>query len=226
MDQGFIVIFIIIIAIGIGIFAFYANMKRRQEWQQFANNHGFSYERYDSIGLPEKYSDYQLFKQGHSKKGYNLCLGKDKDLNICTFDYQYTTGSGKNQQTHFCTGIMAESSLIFKPLYIRPENILDKIGAAIGFDDIDFESAEFSKKFYVKCEDKKFAYDIIHARMIDFLLQCQKICIETRFQSVLFHRDRRLSISEMELLLIEAEKFIELTPDYVRQEISLPAGKV
>ena len=222
-----LVFFLVIIGIiAIAIFAFMASLKRRKEWQDFANRHGLSFLRYDSVGLPQRYSNYSLFQQGHSKKGYNLCMGNEKDLNICSFDYQYTTGSGKNQQTHYTTGLMVESPLSYKPLYIRPENFLDKIGAAIGFDDIDFESAEFSKRFYVKCTDKKFAYDIIHARMMEFLLGTRGLVIEARYRSVLFHRDRRISIPEMEILLLESHKFFDLTPDYVRKEITSPIGKV
>ena len=56
------------------------------------------------------------------------------------------------------------------PLLIRPEGIFDKIKSVIGFDDIDFESAEFSRKFYVKSTDKRFAYDVLHPRMMEFLL--------------------------------------------------------
>ncbi|MCZ6810529.1 MAG: hypothetical protein O7D97_00875, partial [Planctomycetota bacterium] len=55
-------------------------------------------------------------------------------------------------------------------LLIRREGMFDKLAGAFGFDDIDFESAEFSKRFYVKSPDKRFAYDVIHPRMMEFLL--------------------------------------------------------
>jgi hypothetical protein len=222
MNQAFLIIIFIIIAVVIGIVSYYTNLKRQQEWQQFAANHGLIYSKYDTMSIPEFYSEYQLFREGHSRKATNICQGMEKDIKILAFDYRYTTGSGKNSQTHYFTPLIIESNLVFKPLFIRPENLFDKIGAAVGFDDIDFESAEFSKKYYVKCPDKKFAYDIIHARMMEFLLECQNMNIETQGDSVLFHQGKRLSISEIELLLIAAHKFIELTPDYVRQTITRP----
>src|SRR5208283_3583865 len=111
------------------------------------------------------------------------------------------------------TCIVVASPLIFKHLNIRPENILDKFTEAIGFDPIQFESAEFSRKFHVRCEDKKFAYDIIHARMIEFLMQDPKhIYIEAQSHSILFHRNKQLAILDVEILLLEAHKFMELTP--------------
>jgi hypothetical protein len=220
MGQFFVVIIIIAIVIVVAIFAYLNNLKRQQEWQQFALNHGLNYSKNDTIDIPEYYSEYQLFREGHSRKAYNICQGMEKDIKILAFDYRYTTGSGKNSHTYYFTPLIIESNLVFKPLIIRPENLFDKIGAAIGFDDIDFESAAFSKKYYVKCPDKKFAYDIIHARMMEFLLECQSMNIETHGDNLLFHQGKTLSISEVELMLIAAHKFIELTPDYVRKDIA------
>jgi hypothetical protein len=222
MNPAVIVVLFIFVAIAIIAYSIYSNQKRQKEWQQFAANHGFIYSRYDAKSIPEFYSEYQLFREGHSRKAYNVCQGIEKDIKILAFDYKYTTGSGKNSQTHYLTPLIIESNLVFKPLIIRLENIFDKIGAAVGFDDIDFESAEFSKKYYVKCTDKKFAYDIIHARMMEFLLECRNMNLEAQGDSIVFHQGKTSSISEVELMLISAHKFVELTPDYVRQAITRP----
>ena len=222
MSLSLIILFIFI-GITVAIFAYYSNLKRQKEWQQFASNHGFVYSKYDTMSIPDYYSEYQLFNQGHSRKAYNVCQGRVNGLKILAFDYQYTTGSGKNHHTHYFTPLIIESNLVFKPLSIRPENLFDKIGAAVGFDDIDFESAEFSKKYYVKCVDKKFAYDIIHARMIEFLLECRNLYIEARGDLLVFHQGKQLNISEIELLLMASQKFINFTPDYVRQTITRPS---
>ena len=55
-------------------------------------------------------------------------------------------------------------------LKIRREHLFDRVASFIGFDDIDFESSEFSDRFHVKSSDKRFAYGVIHPRMMDFLL--------------------------------------------------------
>ena len=39
-----------------------------------------------------------------------------------------------------------------------------------GYQDIKFESAEFSKTFCVRSPDKKFAYDVCNAKMMEYLL--------------------------------------------------------
>lgn len=221
MGQLLIVVLFFSIVIIIAIFTHLNKLKRQNEWQQFASNHSLSFLIYDTMSIPDYYSAYSFFREGHSRKAYNICKGIEKDIKVLAFDYTYTTGSGKNRQVHNFTPIIIESDLMFKPLVIRPENLFDKLGAAMGFDDIDFESAEFSKKYYVKCADKKFAYDIIHAKMMEFLLECKIASIEAQGYSILFHQGKTLSMSEVELLLMAAHRFIDLTPDYVRKDISI-----
>jgi hypothetical protein len=56
--------------------------------------------------------------------------------------------------------------------------VFDRIAGVFGFDDIDFESEEFSRKFHVKSRDKKFAYDVCHSRMMEFLLATKPPCVD------------------------------------------------
>src|SRR5208283_3080904 len=124
MHNLMIVLFFILF-VAVVVFLIMQSIKRRKAWQQFAASHGLTYSIFDLQGIPDRYYDFQLFKEGHSKKAYNICTGKEKDLEICAFDYQYVTGSDKEQQTHTFTCIVVASPLIFKHLNIRPENILD-----------------------------------------------------------------------------------------------------
>ena len=63
-------------------------------------------------------------------------------------------------------------------LTIAREGVFSKIAQAFGYDDIDFESHEFSRKFCVRSKDKKFAYDVCNARMIEYLLANDDLNIE------------------------------------------------
>ena len=53
---------------------------------------------------------------------------------------------------------------------MRPEGIFDKLAEVVGFDDIDFEYNEFNKKYYVKADDKRLAYDFFGRNMMNYLL--------------------------------------------------------
>ena len=66
----------------------------------------------------------------------------------------------------------------FPELQIKPESWLNRIGHAMGMQDIDFESIEFSKAFEVKSEDKKLAFDFCHTGMMEHLLAHRDTSLE------------------------------------------------
>ena len=53
---------------------------------------------------------------------------------------------------------------------IARENLLSKVGKHVGLDDIDFESGEFNREFMVKSADREFAFKLIDAEMMQYLL--------------------------------------------------------
>jgi Protein of unknown function (DUF3137) len=53
---------------------------------------------------------------------------------------------------------------------IAPESAATKAKAAFGFHDIQFESGQFNDRFHVRSRDRRFAYDLIDARMMEHLL--------------------------------------------------------
>ena len=66
----------------------------------------------------------------------------------------------------------------FPELTIAREGFFSKIAQSLGYDDIDFESHEFSRKFCVRSKNKKFAYDFCHARLMEYLLANEDLAIE------------------------------------------------
>ena len=110
------------------------------------------------------------------------------------FDYHYETYSrdskGRRQTKHHWFSVFTlELNELFPELVIKPEGLFSKFGQLLGFDDINFESMEFSKRYNVQSLDKKFAYDVCNAQMIDYLLrQCDLIIeIDRNVLSFTFH---------------------------------------
>jgi hypothetical protein len=224
-------IFVIVLVVVISIIVLllvagnYYSKKRQREWSEFARNHNFSYAKDDAIGLPAQYAEFPLFQIGDKKTAMNICQGKEKEFDICAFDYF-------RQDRHvgiFRYTVMAlESELLFKSLSIHPKYVAEKTGIGSqhiltsGSDNISFESAEFSNKFYIQCADKKFAYAIIHPRMMEFLLANNNIHIEMGSKTIIFYREtQQLTTQEMDNLLQFAYRIFELIPDYVREDISI-----
>lgn len=55
-------------------------------------------------------------------------------------------------------------------LRIQLEGLRHKAWDMVGGEDIDFESDAFSRMYWVECTDRKHAYEVINAEMMDFLL--------------------------------------------------------
>ena len=93
--------------------------------------------------------------------------------------------------------------------------MLDKITEFAGFNDIDFESAEFSRKFYVKSPDKRWAYDVIHPRMMEFLLASPVFTLQFDLTQIMISRSSTFSANDYESAVGVVEGMIERLPEYL-----------
>lgn len=181
MDGWIILIFIAFAAAAlVGMyFAHQAQQRRLIELSRFAAERGWRFDAAKDHSHDGRYSHFPLFTQGSSRYAYNTIRGGFPVANqvwpVQLGDYHYTTqqSNGKTTQTvsHHLSYVIVETPYLGLPaLYIRGEGLFDKLASLLGFDDIDFESAEFSRRFVVKSRDKRFAYDVLHPRMMQFML--------------------------------------------------------
>ena len=166
-------------------------------------------------GIIRKYSFINKFHQGRDRYAYNSLYGKYQGHEINAFDYRYTTGYGKNKQTHHLSFFLLEIPNVFPELTIVPEDIFSKISQALGYDDIDFESHEFSRKYCVRSKNKKFAYDICNAKMIDYLLSNTGLSIEIENNVLAIYFNRRLKPELIEQNLNHLIKIRSFIPEYL-----------
>ncbi len=147
--------------------------ERREALHRWASQNGLTYRR-DRRDIREE-PMFGCLKQGSNRYGENHIEGTHQGWKIHAFDYHYetySTDSKGNRQTHhhYFSAVILESPLPLDKLSIRRENFFDKIGEFFGADDIDFESAQFSKEFCVKAPNKRWAYDVIHQESMQFLM--------------------------------------------------------
>jgi hypothetical protein len=178
MSPVVLVVLVLVLA-GVGAyFGHLAEQKRREEMRAVAARLQCSFQA-DGDGRWARDEHFDAFSRGHSQRAYNTLSGR---LEVGTssyavrggdFLYKVTSGSGKNRSTRtyrFSYWVVHLAWPHCPTLRMRTENVLDKVAGALGFDDIDFESEEFSRRFHVTSSDKKFAYDLIDPRMMEFLL--------------------------------------------------------
>ena len=164
----------------------------------------------------------RCLRRGHSRFAYNVANGEWGEFVFTSFDYHYATGSGKNRRTYRFSGIFLRPRFPLQPLIVRPEGFFDKVKAGFGMNDIDFESAEFSKKFYVTAVDKRWAYDVITPRVMEFLLRERnspaRLSFELDHELICVVSKKVLSVPEIEQAVHFGKAILDSIPDYVRQK--------
>ena len=129
---------------------------RTEALGRVAETAGLAFQPKADITAIRSLGDVQLFSRGHSKQVTNLMAGSLGDQQVAVFDYQYTTGSGKNKHAHEQTVVLLPSVKGSLPdLQMMPETPLFRIAEAFGFQDIDIDSSpEFSRRYVVRGADE------------------------------------------------------------------------
>jgi len=245
IPGNFIIIFIGVIAL-VGVLAYFgykAEKKRREALAALAARLGFSFDATKRGGAPHWGDPFELFRRGHRYGTKNHMRGmwtglasREHGLQTDTarvgvpteiFDYTYYTEStdskGRTSRTYYTRTVLAlELPEVFPAITIKPDSALREFFEFIGGADIDFESDEFNKRFYVWSDDRKFAYDLVHARMMEFLLRTRQAVRGLHLQIVgpraIFFRERTLGADGVKQLLQFAADFHEQIPDYVKKD--------
>jgi hypothetical protein len=213
------------IVIGIGIVVVIAviasvfEARRRKALAAFARRVGFSFNPGGAVPFDHDFAGYTPFGQGSSRRASNVITGTRGGVRFRMFDYRYTTGSGKNRRTHHYGIVAADVPLAFPRMTMRPEGMFDKIASLAGFDDLNFESEAFSRRYHVKCDDRKRVYDLVHPRMMEYLLSLPAVHWQLGPGLVLIVRGGRYSPTDLEHNMQMIEGFVERVPAYVRQEL-------
>lgn len=202
-----------------------AKKKRREELASLADELGWTFHPERDKWHDRAYPQFAAFGRGHTRSAYNTMKGQLKIGNrvypavMGDYTYKVTRSNGKTtitQTYHFSYLILHLPFRGVPDLLIRRENMLDKIAGAFGFADINFESSEFSRKFHVKSADKRFAYDVIHPRMMEFLLNTFPAAIHIESgKFLLTDGNDRWAAEEFQSKLTWAERFFDQWPDHL-----------
>jgi len=219
-DPTLFIVAGIVVVIVVVLVAWHLEKKRREAIIAWAAENGYRFrpQKRRNPGL-----DFTPFGQGHSRwTRYHLTKSAreavpgldDADFDLFEYHYAVTTHSGKSSSTshHHFTCALVAAGLDLGEMTIRREHWGDKLAQAIGFDDIDFEDHEFSKKFMVKGRDRKRVYGVIDRRMMSFLLASGKWMIQTLGESLFIHVRGKPNVERLEALQQFATGFLRALP--------------
>ncbi|HKQ19021.1 MAG TPA: hypothetical protein VJW75_04680 [Candidatus Eisenbacteria bacterium] len=219
------IVAVILVVAGIAYLSYLQAKKRREAFQALAGRLGCRYYQNDPFQLSVRYEAYfPTLAQGAKRYAYNVVEGALDGRRMHLFDHHhetYSTNSKGHRTTHHHhrTFVCLEHDANLGRMEVRPEHFFDKIGAFFGFDDVDFESEEFSRRYHVKAEDRKLAYDVFHPKMIEFFLGLKGFKVTTAGSLALFRSGSdRMSIEEIEHTLLTADGFLDRLPRYLKKD--------
>lgn len=184
---------------------------RRRKLAALARKLQLKFSSKGDFKLAADYLFLRWLKRGDISYAYNVFQGYFLKYPVTVFDYTFAAG----KCNYYWSAYILEMRTNFPDLLITHENKESRIAEALGESHITFESAEFSRAFCVRSTDKKFAFDVCHARMMQFLLDNQDISIEINGSVLaLFFKDW-LHPEKVENNLTRLIQLRELLPNYL-----------
>jgi len=159
----------VVLAGGLIWFAWQQNKKRRAAAQAFAAARGWTYTP-DVPGLLERWRSAP-FGIGGSRRASNVLTGDFHGRHVVSFDYQYTTGSGKSRSTSYFHVVALSLPAALPWLRLSPDGAGAAMARFFGGQDVAVESEAFTRASRVQASPPpQYAYDFVHPRMIERLM--------------------------------------------------------
>lgn len=159
--------------------------KRIAQLRAFATAHGWRYDAEDPALV--RMSSRDPFGTGHSRTARDVFRGTVDGHEFVAFEYFYqeTRGVGDNQETqsywYMVTRIATPPSQYF--LEIEREGLVSGFLGALGMRDLQLESEDFNKRFRIKAEPTRFAYDVLNPQTMQRMLDDARYEQSLRFEN-------------------------------------------
>ena len=185
--------------------------KRREALAALARKLQLQFNPQSDVDLPEKYSFLCWLKRGDISYAYNIIHGHHLGYPVAVFDFTFVAG----QYNYYWSTFVLEMKTNFPGIVITHENKESRFAEALGESHITFESADFSRAFRVRSAEKKFAFDVCHPQMMEFLLANQDLTVEIRGSAVAVLFEDWLRPEKVEANLSRLIEIRKLLPQYL-----------
>jgi hypothetical protein len=217
MNEKFLIFFgifgvIIVIAVVSVVVNNYFEKKRTAAFQELAGELNFEFFPTTGPGLAEEVAQFHLFGLGHGRQFKNHLRGEAGGIELNIFDYRYTTGSGKSQQTHNQSIFAARSEGMNLPLFsMRPGTIWHKIGNLLGLRDINFETHPgFSRLYLLKGPDEQAIRAVFQPEILEYFEKHPKLNIEGCGDVLIYSTYKRLEPAKIRDFMSEGFEILKL----------------
>lgn len=200
--------------------------KRREDLAVFAKQMGLYFNPSKDYSFDERYRFFDTLRQGDSRYAYNILTGDFEGRNIVGFDYHYETSSrdsdgDRTTTSHHFSAVIFQAGLPLTGLTIRPEGAFDRFKRLFGFDDIDFESAEFSRQFHVTSRDRQLAYDVIQPKTMEIMLERPRFYLYFEQGLVMVMRSGQFKPNDYRAALHLVDDILDHIPESTREILEM-----
>jgi len=185
-----------------------AERKRREALEGFCLMRGFRFEAERPGAEKALATLFEPFRSGHSRKWAYTLTGVASGRPITAFEYRWVTGGGKSSHHHVVHAILWETPSGRLPAFtLGPENLLTRLAAVFGGQDIDFDdSPEFSSAYRLRGEDEAAIRAFLTPELRQFLALTPGQQIAAGGTRFLWWRHGRLpKPDQLEQFLMEGE---------------------
>ncbi len=185
--------------------------RRTQALEQAALRLGMTFQARDDNLEAHEFNQLPLFQRGHSRRIKNVASAGNQRF----FGYSYTVGSGQNSSTHVQTVAVFDSASRGLPRFeLKPEGLFDRLGSALGGQDIDFEEDPgFSRAYRLKGPDEEAIRQTFHAGLRQHLVSEGGWSVEGEGPwLVLYRRSKRIRPDGLADFIESARRISALFP--------------
>ncbi len=198
---------------GLIVWVILADRRRRKKLAAWAAANGWL--AYDAAAELGWLAQFEAWGPGYGHRAFDGYRRRMGDAEVRIFQHQSRTKTKDSENIHnFCVCVL-EAPYAAPNLRFKHEHWGHKLVDALGGEDIDFESHEFSRKFWVKCASRRFAYDAIHPRMMEFLLTAPKANWQWQGQRLVLFTGGSLKGERAAPLAKAGGQFLELLPKHL-----------
>ena len=215
-DFVFAVVAFLAIGLVVAILGFVQARRRRSAMAEYAAARGWRFVEDEPL-LVDRFTG-SPFGEGSGRRAFNVVYGSHDGRDFVSFDYEYRVRSGgqNSSTTTYELSVLALSLGALMPdLTVDPEGVLDRFVGRLAGSDIDLESEDFNRSFSVSCPDRKFASDVLHPRMMEFLLQHPQLGWRFQGDAMLTVSDGTRNIEDIDATLAVMDAITDLVPEFV-----------
>jgi hypothetical protein len=171
----------------------------------WATKHGLRFSAADGFDLAKQFGDFWkiLAPQAAVGKATNVCWGKAGSGDAILFDMCAGGGPYGGQ----CACCSCELPKPVATMTIRHRGCLDTAARLFGYNEIQFESADFNRTWCVESDDHPGVFAAITPQVMEFIMGSGITCLMTSGNRTMAVMPGELSAERCEKLLVQVQGF-------------------